>query len=243
MIFNVFKLIVFFVFITTSRSTLSSETNMDKINLEKLFEKFILENPEVLLKSIDNYRKKAELKSKRDVELKLAKLYESKEFEKLPFIGKYDSELVLVEFIDYNCGYCKKTIKTINKLVKNIDNLKIVFIDFPILSESSIISAKATLAANEQNSYFKYHSKLLEHMGPISEDFLLSVAKELNLDLKKFKQDMALEEIEEQLRTNIKIASSLNIKGTPTFIFKNSILAGAYEYERLENLINIETDL
>ena len=243
MFFNVFKIIIFFVFFINSRSSLSNEANMDKKNFEKQIEKFILENPEVLLKSIDNYRKKAELRRKKDIELKLTKLYESQEFQKLPFVGKYDSDLILIEFIDYNCGYCKKTIKTVNKLVKNMDKLKVVFVDFPILSESSIIAAKASLAASEQNSYFKYHSKLLEHIGPINDDFLLSLAKELKLDLKKFKQDMELEEIEERLRKNIKIASSLNIRGTPTFIFKDDILAGAYEYEQLEILINQKPDL
>ena len=81
----------------------------------------------------------------------------------MPRIGNIDSKLIIIEFVDYNCGYCKKTLSTISKLMKNFDNIQIVFIDYPILSETSEIAARASLAANEQNAYFEYHSILLNN--------------------------------------------------------------------------------
>ena len=129
-----------------------------------------------------------------------------------------DSKIILVEFVDYNCGYCKKTLPTIAKLMKNFDNIQIVFIDYPILSESSEIAARASLAANEQNLYFEYHNVLLNNKKTIDEDVLYKIAKELSLDIEKFKKDMSSEKIKNNIIKNIKFANSLKIRGTPTFI-------------------------
>ena len=244
MLLNKFlKFAILFFFLKLASFTYSKEIVIDEKELNTLIKDYILKNPEILLRSIDNYRKNTELENKKNIDLQLSKLYEEKKFNKLPFIGNKKSELLLIEFIDYNCGYCKKTIKTINKLIEKIDDLKIVFIDFPILSETSMLAAKASLAANNQNVYFAYHSKLLEHIGPINEALLLSFARELNLNLPLFKNDMLSKEIESKIKNNIEIARSINVRGTPTFLFKDYILAGAYEYEKLDSIIKNNSDM
>ena len=75
------------------------------------------------------------------------------------FWGNENSELKIVEFIDYNCGYCKKTLPTISKLLKRFEDIKIVFVDFPILSNTSELASRAALAAYEQKKYFKYRQR------------------------------------------------------------------------------------
>ena len=155
----------------------------------------------------------------------------------MPRIGNIDSKLIIVEFVDYNCGYCKKTLPTISKLMKNFDNIQIVFIDYPILSESSEIAARASLAANEQNAYFEYHTILLNNTKSINENILYKIAKELSLDIEKFKKDISSEKIKNNIIKNIKFANSLKIRGTPTFIIGKQILPGAYDYEKLKKII------
>ena len=155
----------------------------------------------------------------------------------MPRIGNIDSKLIIIEFVDYNCGYCKKTLSTISKLMKNFDNIQIVFIDYPILSESSEIAARASLAANEQNAYFEYHTILLNNTKSINENILYKIAKELSLDIEKFKKDISSEKIKNNIIKNIKFANSLKIKGTPTFIIGKQILPGAYDYEKLKKII------
>ncbi len=148
-----------------------------------------------------------------------------------------DSKLIIIEFVDYNCGYCKKTLSTISKLMKNFDNIQIVFIDYPILSETSEIAARASLAANEQNAYFEYHTILLNNTKSINENILYKIAKELSLDIEKFKKDISSEKIKNNIIKNIKFANSLKIRGTPTFIIGKQILPGAYDYEKLKKII------
>ena len=155
----------------------------------------------------------------------------------MPRIGNLDSKLIIVEFIDYNCGYCRKTLPTISKLIKNFNSIQIVFIDYPILSESSEIAARASLAANEQNAYFEYHTILLNNKKTINEKILFEIAEELSLDIEKFKKDMSSEKIKNNIIKNIKFANSLKIRGTPTFVIGKKILPGAYSYEQLKKII------
>ena len=116
-----------------------------------------------------------------------------------------------------------KTLSTISKLIKNFDDIQIVFIDYPILSESSEIAARASLV-NEQNVYFEYHTILLNNTKSINKNILYKIAKDLSLDIEKFKKDMSSEKVKKNIIKNIKFANSLKIRGTPTFTIGNQIL-------------------
>ncbi len=216
----------------------SNDKILEKSKLEEIIEDFILNNPTVIIESLENYRKKAELQIEGEIKENIKAFYENKIYERFPFIGQKETDIIIVEFIDYNCGYCKKTLNTVKELYKNIDNIRIVFIDYPILSETSRMAAKASLASNKQNSYFKYHSELLKHPGPLTKEVLLKLAEKLSFDIKKFEQDMESDEIKNRIEKNISLAENLNIRGTPTFLLDNRILAGAHDYKKLKNIIN-----
>ena len=229
------KLIILTFFLVFNLN--STDKKMNEQEIENLIKKYILENPEIIIKSLENFTDKQKQKEKESFVSTINNFHNSKLYENLPKIGNIESKLVIIEFIDYNCGYCKKTLPTISKLMKNFENIKIVFIDYPILSESSEIAARASLAANEQNVYFEYHATLLNNTQLINENFLYKVAKDLELDLVKFKKDMVSEKIKKNIIENIKFANSLKIRGTPTFIIGDQILPGAYDYDKLKKII------
>ena len=215
----------------------SDDKNINEQEIENIIKKYILENPEILIESLEKFSANQKEKEQKSFVNILNNFYDTKAYESLPRIGNMDSKLIIIEFVDYNCGYCKKTLSTISKLMKNFDNIQIVFIDYPILSESSEIAARASLAANEQNAYFEYHSILLNNKKSINENILYKIAKELSLDIEKFKKDISSEKIKNNIIKNIKFANSLKIKGTPTFIIGKQILPGAYDYEKLKKII------
>lgn len=215
----------------------SDDKNINEQEIENIIKKYILENPEILIESLEKFTANQKEKEQKSFVNILNNFYDTKVYESLPRIGNIDSKLIIIEFVDYNCGYCKKTLSTISKLMKNFDNIQIVFIDYPILSESSEIAARASLAANEQNAYFEYHSILLNNKKSINENILYKIAKELSLDIEKFKKDISSEKIKNNIIKNIKFANSLKIKGTPTFIIGKQILPGAYDYEKLKKII------
>ena len=225
-------LIFFFIF-----NIYANDKNPNEQQIRSIIEKYILENPEVIIESLENFTADQKEKEKKSIVNILNKFYNTKVYESLPRIGNNDSKLIIVEFVDYNCGYCKKTLPTISKLMKNFNDIQIVFVDYPILSESSEIAARASLAAYEQNAYFEYHTILLNNTRSINEAFLYKTAKELSLDIEKFKKDISSEKIKNNIIKNIKFANSLKIRGTPTFIIGTQILPGAYEYEKLKKII------
>ena len=215
----------------------SDDKNINEQQIENIIKKYILENPEILIESLEKFTANQKEKEQKSFVNILNNFYDTKVYESLPRIGNMDSKLIIIEFVDYNCGYCKKTLSTISKLMKNFDNIQIVFIDYPILSESSEIAARASLAANEQNAYFEYHTILLNNTKSINENILYKIAKELSLDIEKFKKDISSEKIKNNIIKNIKFANSLKIRGTPTFIIGKQILPGAYDYEKLKKII------
>ena len=228
-----FLILIFFLIFNLH----SDDKNINEQQIKNIIEKYILENPEILIESLEKFTANEKEKEQKSFVNILNNFYDTKVYESLPRIGNINSKLIIVEFVDYNCGYCKKTLSTISKLIKNFDNIQIVFIDYPILSESSEIAARASLAANEQNAYFEYHTILLNNTRSINEAFLYKTAKELSLDIEKFKKDISSEKIKNNIIKNIKFANSLKIRGTPTFIIGTQILPGAYEYEKLKKII------
>ena len=215
----------------------ANDKNINEKQIKNIIEEYILENPEILIESLERFTANQKEKEKESFVNILDNFYDNLVYESLPRIGNIESKLIIVEFVDYNCGYCKRTLPTIAKLIKNFNNIQIVFIDYPILSESSEIAARASLAANEQNAYFEYHTVLLNNKKSINEDILYKIAKELSLDIEKFKKDMSSEKIKNNIIKNINFANSLKIRGTPTFIIGKQILPGAYDYEKLKKII------
>ena len=239
MFIKFFALIFFLIF-----NLYANEKKINEQDLENIIKNYILENPEIIIESLEKFTANQKEREKKSFVSILNNFNETKVYENLPRIGNLESQLIIIEFIDYNCGYCKKTLPTISKLIKNFDNIQIVFIDYPILSESSEIAARASLAANEQNAYFKFHTILLNNTKSINENFLYKTAENLALDIEKFKKDMSSTKIKNNIIKNIKFANSLKIRGTPTFIIGNQILPGAYDYDKLkENVYKMIKEL
>ena len=228
-----FVILIFFLIFNVH----SDYKNINEKQIKNIIEKYILENPEIIIESLEKFTANQKEKEEESIVNILNNFYDNKVYESFPRVGNKDSKLIIIEFVDYNCGYCKKTLPTIAKLIKNFDNVQIVFVDYPILSESSEIAARASLAAKEQNAYFEYHTILLNNKNSINEANLYRIAKELSLDIEKFKKDMSSEKIKNNVIKNVKFANSLKIRGTPTFIIGKQILPGAYEYKKLKKII------
>ncbi len=232
-----YLIVKIFLFCALAYSSISKEEFKSNSKLELLIEEYLLNNPEIIIKSLENYRKKQEAKIEKELEYFINDYYEKKIYETLPYTGNTSAQIIVTEFIDYNCGYCKKTLQVINELLKRNNNIKVVFIDFPILSETSYTAARAALAAFEQDAYFEFHTELLTGNRGFSESYIIDLAKKLKLDINKFKEDMESSLVSEKLEKNIKFARDLNIKGTPSFIIKKKVHPGAYDLKKLEEII------
>lgn len=155
-------------------------------------------------------------------------------------VGNPDGNVTMVEFFDYNCGYCKRSLAEVMRLTEEDKNLRVVMKEFPILSEGSVIASHAALAARKQNKYWDLHMAMMSAQGGIdSLEKVLSVAKEAGLDVDKLKADMEAErgahdKIIEETRN---LAQTLGINGTPAFVIDGELVPGAAPYDQLANSV------
>src|SRR5262245_60301825 len=104
--------------------------------------------------------------------------------------GNPQGDVTVVEFFDYNCGFCKRALPELVKLVENDGKVRVVFKELPIFGEESEDASKAALAAGKQGKYFEMHQKLFTEPGKADKEKALKVAGELGLDIPQLEKDM-----------------------------------------------------
>lgn len=208
--------------------------------LKALFRNFILENPEVILESVQRYEAKQEAKAREEARAALVSNRDVIENNKTtPFAGNPKGDVTIVEFFDYNCGYCKRMIPVIQEVLATDKNVRYVFKEFPILRQESVNAAKAALGVWKiaPDKYFAYHTALMETRGELSEDRLMKAAEGLGINAEKLKKAMADPEVEQELRRNAELAQKLGVNGTPAFIIGDNLLPGQFDLATMRELI------
>jgi len=209
--------------------------SLTKPEIEEIVRNFILDNPEVIVESMQNYQVKqqqqAQMKASEAVKnIDLASL------DNVPTIGAEDGDVVVMEFFDYNCGYCKRVLPTVTKLIEEDKNVTVKMMEFPILSPGSQMAAKAALAVYQvsPNKYFDYHTKVMDMKGEKNNEALLELAKSLGIDRAKVEEKMDSPEVKNALQEIRGIAQQVQISGTPAFIVGNQLIPGAVGLDELK---------
>ncbi len=204
----------------------SAFTPEQKKELEGLFKDYIMNNPQVIMDSVQVYQMKEQERAQKSAEEKLSEYKDKLTQSDLPFTGNPEGDVTVVEFFDFNCGYCKKAFEDVTKVLEEDKNLKVVFIDMPILSDKSEVMAKMAMAAYKQGKYFEAHKALMNFRGTQTEENYLNALKEAGLDVEKIKTDMASPDIDMAIQKHLKIANELNIRGTPGFVIGDQLHPG-----------------
>lgn len=210
-------------------------TETEKEAIREIIKEYIESNPEVILKAVEG-QANAEAQKQRDEKEKVATIPEGL-YKDAPFAGDADGDITVVEFFDYNCGYCKRVINDIARLADDPDSIKIVFRELPILSETSEEAARFALAADKQGKYMEFHTKLMKHKGRINVAAVEGYAAELGLDVEKLKEDAKSQDVLDAIATNMEYARQLQVRGTPFFLIGTRKVPGAVGYTRLKSII------
>lgn len=141
------------------------------------------------------------------------------------FGGAEDGEIVMVEFFDYACGYCRQTKPDIERLIEEMPDLKVVYRDLPVLGPDSVIAARASLAAAEAGKFQTFHDMLFALGGP----------NQANIEAALSEVGLEIEVIEDpkwdaELQKNYELANMVNASGTPTFVIGNRVIPAAEGY-------------
>ncbi|GAB6052349.1 DsbA family protein [Magnetospira thiophila] len=201
---------------------------------------YLMENPEVILEAVEVFESRRQQAEQEQQVQALTAMQEVIERNPAsPLYGNPEGDVTLVEFFDYNCGYCKKAFPDVVALLEKDGQVRYVLKELPILSEESQIAARAALAVwqLDKDKYFAFHSALMSLRGGLNEARILKAAEDLGLDKDKVKAAMVSPEVDKELTVNHQLAQMLGINGTPAFIIGQQIMPGAVGRARLEELI------
>lgn len=212
-------------------------STVQKALIKELALEALLENPEI----IEQAYQRLQAKQQAQQEATIAEFLASRktEFEQdpnAPVLGNPDGDVTVVEFFDYNCPYCKRAADIVDQLLEKDQNVRLVYREWPILSEGSMFAARAALASRQQGKYAQMHKALMSTRR-VDENVTLRVAEELGLDLERLKTDMQAPEVEAHIRLSIELAQGLNINGTPTYVIGDAVAPGLIQLDRFATLI------
>lgn len=214
-----------------------AQTAPDRASIEAIIRDYLLKNPEVLQEAMTELeRRQREAESaaiKRITGDAKGKLYIS---EHQSVVGNPEGDASVVVFFDYNCGYCKRGLADLQKLLDTDKKLRIILKEFPILSPGSRDASVVALALRPQfdkDKLWKFHSALLSTRGQVGKEQALGVAKDLGADMKKLETEMQSPKIALALEESKTLADALNISGTPSYVVAEDLIIGARGYDEL----------
>lgn len=159
-----------------------------------------------------------------------------------PVLGNPEGDVTVIEFFDYNCPYCKRAMPEVQALLDADPDVRLVYREWPILGEGSVFAAKAALAARKQGKYEEFHWALMGLKGRVEESSVISVAKDVGLDVDQLRADMDAPEVLEHIATTTQLAQALGFNGTPSFVIGDDLLPGLVEQEQLQTVVDKTRD-
>ncbi len=209
-----------------------------KTEIEKIVHDYLVEHPEVIREAIQALQAKDE-QSKADAQTQLVVKNKDALFNDpgSPVAGNTMGDVTVVEFFDYHCPYCKAVAAPLQQLLQDDKGVRLVLKEFPILGEDSVLASHAALAAVGQGKYWEFHQALMEHRGQFDMDVIKTIAAKVGLDPAKLEADMGQQQIEPLISANHKLAQTLDVSATPTFIIGDQVVEGAVPLEQLKALI------
>ena len=219
---------------TTGAASFSPE---QKKEIEQIIKSYLVANPEIFVDIQNALEDKMEKEQAEKLKVAIAEnaseIYRAREAS---VAGNPDGEITVVEFFDYNCGYCKHGLHDVVKLVETDPKVRVVFKELPILSKGSEEASHVALAAQKQGKYWEMHKAMLGAKGQMNEAAALQIAEKLGLDMDKLKKDMVSPEVKAEIEKAAALAKKLGVNGTPHFLIGDRAVAGAPDdlYDQLE---------
>ena len=206
--------------------------------IEKIVRDYLLEHPEVIEEAIHvlRARKAAEEEERAGAALATheAALYRN---PMSPVSGNAGGDVTVVEFFDYQCGYCKSTLPAMLDLLRSDRNIRVIWKELPILGPVSRVAARAALAAKKQDKYLDFHIGVMGMRGQLTEDRIYEVAGKIGIDVARLQLDMKDPAIDSYLDANLQLADAIGIRGTPAFIIGGELVAGAIGADDMKRMI------
>ena len=202
----------------------------DKAAIEQLVRSYILDHPEILPEAMERLRA-------RETKKQLAGVADQVE---APFpgavLGNPQGKITMVEFTDYACTFCRKSLADVDALIAANPDLKVVIRELPILSPASTEAARMALAAAEQGRYAAFHKAMFEFGNP-SAQTIAAAAAAAGIDMARARRAIAGPLIDAEIEKNLSFARQLGFDGTPSWVIGDVLTSGAVGQQELAKAI------
>jgi protein-disulfide isomerase len=209
--------------------------------IEKIVRDYLLREPEVLAEALARLQQRrsaaAALKAKQAVRDNQQALLSD---PTSPVEGNAQGSVAIVEFFDYRCVHCRSVAATLDRLVSSNASVRVIYKNFPVLGEPSVLAARAAVAAQQQGGWAKLHRAMLAFPGDFTVENILTIGKSVGLDTARLKTDMMSPATQKTLRDNMTLATALGLDATPSFVIGDRVIRGALSPEALQAILDEE---
>lgn len=222
-------------------STQTTPTAFDETQtqaIKRIVQGYLLEHPEIILESIALLQEREEEANIAAISAYITENEDEIKFSPTAFVaGNPNGDVTIVEFFDYQCGYCKRSFQDLLNMVNKDKRIRLVYKEFPVLGPASTYAAKASMAAMNQDKFMEFHLALMKSKGKLTEPRIDLMAKNVGIDLKKLRKDMDKPIMDEVLARNREFAGNLGIEGTPSFVVGDLVVPGLIPMESMKQLV------
>jgi len=215
--------------------------NPNRGEIESVVHDYLIAHPEIIVEMsnrLDVQQAAATDKARTDAlfELGPAALTDPK----VAYVaGPANAKVTVAEFFDYRCPHCKASVAAMKRILEGNPNVRVAFIERPILTPDSLWAAQAAVAARRQgDKYVPFHFALMETTGELPKERILDIAKSVGLDADRLAKDMADPAVLDSIKASNALADKLHFDGTPTFVINDRIVIGELTAEELQELTN-----
>ena len=233
---HVFRSLLVAAALLLPQAALAGEfTDTQREEIGAIVREYLLRNPDVLTEVSQELERRQKLAEDAQRKNAIAENADEIFRSSADFVaGNPQGDVTMVEFFDYNCPWCKKSMPIIKSILATDGKLKVVFKEFPILGEGSEYAARAAMASQAQGKYLEFHLALYEHAGKIDAQAVDEIAQSVGIDMKKLKAEMQSADIAAAIDRNIKLAQTLGISGTPAFVIGTNLIPGYLPHDELQ---------
>ncbi|CUS44953.1 MAG: DsbA family protein [Pseudomonadota bacterium] len=206
----------------------SSLASADQARVERVVHDYVLAHPEIIPEAMDRLRARETGKAIAANSDAILKPFGS------AWAGNPNGDVTVVEYFDYNCGYCRASLPNVAQLIASDPKVKVVYRELPILAETSAAAARLSLAAADQGKFTAFHDALYA-AGQVTPESMAAAAKSAGVDMQRAAAFAPRAEAE--IASNLAIMRQLGMTGTPSFVIGNHVVSSVLSFEELQKAV------
>lgn len=225
----------------TAAADLQNMTKAERDAFRAEVRSYLMENPEVILEAVQLLeQRQADAQARADFDLVADNVNEIFNDGYSWEGGNLNGDIVLVEFLDYRCGFCRRATPEVERLLAEDGNIKLIIKEFPILGEASLLTSRFAIAVKQVvggDAYKDVHDALIEMTGEPNHAVLRRLSDSLGFDTEAVMAAMDSDAVTSEIARTRALAQRLQINGTPSFVLQDELLRGFLPADQMAVMI------